>query len=122
MLLWCNGDKVTDMTDSKNENDLGSDPTFRENVRRQLQAKGAEGTPDPRDTYVPMVQMEPSEGRAARWFGSVVGAALFLFGAFWFLAILGYPFPWYTLFPVLGMFVGGFLIAAAIATGRPQKR
>jgi len=113
---------VTESTETTSQNDLGNDTTFRDNMRRQLRAKGAKGTPDPEDTYVPMVQMEPSEGRAARWFGSVIGAGLFLFGAFWFLAILGYPFPWTTVFPVIAMFVGGFFIAAAIATGRPRKR
>lgn len=107
---------VTDTTSPSTPNDLGHDANFRENVRRQLLAKGAEGTPDPMDTYVPMVQMEPSEGRALRWFGSVVGAGLFVFGAIWFLAIIGYAVPWYSVFPILAMFVGGFFITAAFAT------
>jgi hypothetical protein len=111
------------MTDSTNtQNDLGHDENFRENVRRQLLAKGAEGTADPIDTYVPMVQMPPAEGRALRWFGSVVGAGLFVFGAIWFLAILGYTVPWYAAFPILAMFVGGFFITAALATRRDLSK
>ncbi|HSV42364.1 MAG TPA: hypothetical protein VLH13_03015 [Methanomassiliicoccales archaeon] len=95
---------------------------FRENVRRQLLARGAEGTPDPQDTYVPMVQMDPGEGLAVRWFGSVIGSLLFLFGGFWFMAILGYSVPWYSVFPILAMFIGGFFVAAAFATRRSPKR
>lgn len=113
---------VTDMTEKSTENELGNDANFRDNVRRQLLAKGAEGTPDLKDTYVPMVEMDPSEGHALRWFGSVVGAGLFLIGAFWFLSIIGYDFPWYTIFPVLAMFVGAFFLAAAFATRGNHKR
>jgi hypothetical protein len=116
LLIWCNGDIVTDSTNTTKPNELGNDANFKENVRRQLLAKGAEGTTDPIDTYVPMVEMEPAEGRAARWFGSVIGAGLFVFGGAWFLAILGYSVPWYAVFPILAMFVGGFFIAAAFAT------
>ena len=107
---------MTESTNTSTANDPGQDPNFRENVRRQLFAKGAEGTTDPIDTYVPMVQMPPAEGRALRWFGSVIGSLLFLFGAAWFLAILGYVVPWYAVFPILAMFVGGFFITAAFAT------
>jgi len=110
------------MTETSTPNELGNDANFRENVRRQLMAKGAEGTPDPKDTYVPMVDLDPSEGRAVRWFGSVVGAGLFLVGLFWFLSILGFDFPWYTIFPVLAMFVGAFFLAAAYATRDNPKR
>lgn len=56
------------------------------------------------------------------WFGSVIGSALFIFGAFWFLAILGYSVPWYAVFPVLAMFVGGFFITAALATRKDLNR
>ena len=121
-MIWCNGDLVTN-TNEATDNDLGSDPNFRENVRRQFLAKGAEGTPDPKETYIPMVDLDPSEGRAVRWFGAVVGGLLFLFGGFWFMSILGYTVPWYTLFPVLLMFVGTYFLAAAYATGRiPHRR
>jgi hypothetical protein len=113
---------VTDTTNPPTSNDLGHDEKFRENVRRQLLATGAEGTPDPTDTYMPMVQMDPSEGRAVRWFGSVIGSLLFLFGAFWFLALIGFTVPWYAVFPILAMLVGGFFITAAIATGMGQKK
>jgi hypothetical protein len=116
LLIWCNGDCMVDSTNT--HNDLGHDENFKENVRRQLLAKGAEGTTDPIDTYVPMVQMAPAEGRALRWVGSVVGAGLFVFGGTWFLAILGYSVPWYAAFPILAMFVGGFFITAAYATRR----
>ena len=122
LILWCNGDMVTNTTDSSTPNDLGNDANFKENVRRQLLAKGAEGTTDPIDTYVPMVQMPPAEGRALRWFGSVVGSLLFLFGATWFLAILGYTVPWYAVFPILAMFVGGFFITAALATRKDLSK
>ncbi len=111
------------MIEKETPNDLDNVTSFRENVRRQLQEKGVEGTPDPRDAYVPMVDMDPAEGRAVRWFGSVIGAGLLLIGAFWFLGILGYTFPWYTIFPVLAMFVGAFFLAAAFATrGNHEKR
>jgi hypothetical protein len=113
---------MTDTTDSSTQTDPGQDPTFRENLRRQLQAKGADGTKDQMDSYVPMVQMDPAEGRALRWFGGVIGSALFLFGAFWFMAILGFPVPWYAIFPAILMFVGGFFVTAAIATRRVLKR
>ncbi|MGD0818105.1 MAG: hypothetical protein ABR986_06855 [Methanomassiliicoccales archaeon] len=113
---------MTNTTDSSTPNDLGNDANFKENVRRQLLAKGAEGTTDPIDTYVPMVQMPPAEGRALRWFGSVVGSLLFLFGATWFLAILGYTVPWYAVFPILAMFVGGFFITAALATRKDLSK
>lgn len=122
LVLWCNGDMMTDMTNSSTPIDPGQDPRFRENLRRQLQAKGANGTPDQTDSYVPMVQMDPAEGRALRWVGGVIGSALFLFGGFWFLGILGYPVPWYSIFPAILMFVGGFFITAAIATRRVLKR
>lgn len=123
LLHWCNGDLVKNMTDSTTPDEIASDTKFRENVRRQLLEKGAEGTTDPKDTYVPMVDMDPSEGRAVRWFGSVIGAGLLLIGAFWFLGILGYSFPWYTIFPVMAMFVGAFFLAAAYATrGNHEKR
>jgi hypothetical protein len=113
---------VTDTTNSSTPNDLGHDPNFRENVRRQLEAKGAEGMPNMTDTYIPMVNMEPSEGRALRWVGGVVGTGIFLFGAAWFLAILGYSVPWYTAFPLLAMFVGGFFVLAAVVTRRDLKK
>ena len=113
---------MTDTTNSSTPTDPGQDPTFRENLRRQLQAKGANGTPDQTDSYVPMVQMDPAEGRALRWVGGVIGSALFLFGGFWFLGILGYPVPWYAIFPAILMFVGGFFVTAAIATRRVMKR
>jgi hypothetical protein len=107
---------MTNTTNTSESNDIGHDENFKENVRRQLFAKGAEGTTDPIDAYVPMVQLPPAEGRAVRWFGSVIGSLLFLFGAIWFLAILGYTVPWYAIFPILAMFVGGFFITAAFAT------
>ena len=113
-MIWCNGDCMNDSTNI--QNDIGHDENFKENVRRQLLAKGAEGTTDLIDTYVPMVQLPPAEGRALRWFGSVIGAGLFVFGGTWFLAILGYAVPWYAVFPILAMFVGGFFITAAFAT------
>jgi apolipoprotein N-acyltransferase len=74
------------------------------------------------DTYVPMVEMDPSEGRAVRWFGAVVGAGLFVIGGVWFMAILGYTVPWYTAFPLLAMFVGGFFIVAAYATRKDLRK
>ena len=122
LVLWCNGDMMTDTTSSSTTTDPGQDPTFRENLRRQLQAKGVNGTPDQMDSYVPMVQMDPAEGRALRWFGGVIGSALFLFGASWFMAILGYPVPWYAIFPATLMFAGGFFVTAAMATRRVLKR
>ena len=113
---------MTNTNDPSTPTDPGQDPTFRENLRRQLQAKGANGTIDQTDSYVPMVEMDPAEGRALRWFGGVIGSALFLFGAFWFLAIIGYPVPWYAIFPAVLMFVGGFFVTAAIATRRALRR
>ncbi|OPY33140.1 MAG: hypothetical protein A4E32_00814 [Methanomassiliicoccales archaeon PtaU1.Bin124] len=67
---------------------------------------------------MPMVQLDPSEGRVVRWFGSVIGSLFFVFGGIWFLGILGYTVPWYAVFPILLMFIGGFFIAAAYATRR----
>ncbi|HEY3419105.1 MAG TPA: hypothetical protein VGK23_00955 [Methanomassiliicoccales archaeon] len=113
---------MTDSTNTSNPNDIGHDENFKENVRRQLLAKGAEGTTDPIDTYVPMVQLPPAEGRAVRWFGSVIGSLLFLFGAIWFLAIIGYAVPWYAVFPIMAMFVGGFFITAALATRKDLSK
>jgi len=112
---------VTDTTNSSTPTDPRQDPTFKENLRRQLQAKGAEGAPNPMDTYEPMVQMDPSEARALRWVGGVIGSGLFVFGAFWFLATLGYAIPWYSIFPVVAMFVGGFFVTAALATRKRLK-
>ena len=102
------------MTETTNADELEQNASFRENLRRQLLAKGAEGTPEPNDSYVPMVQLDPSEGRAVRWFGSVVGGLLFVFGAVWILAILGYTVPWYAVFPILAMFV------ASISSPQPS--
>jgi len=113
---------VTETNNSSTPKDPGQDPTFRENLRRQLQAKGANGTNDTADSYIPMVQMDPAEGRAARWFGAVIGSALFLFGGAWFLGILGYPIPWYAIFPAILMFVGGFFVTAVYATRRNLKK
>jgi hypothetical protein len=113
---------VTDTQDTSKPNDPGEDPTFRENLRRQLRAKGAEGTLDPMENYIPMVQLDPAECHAVRWFGGVIGSLLFLFGGIWFLGILGYTVPWYAIFPILLMFIGGFLVAAGIATRKVLKK
>jgi hypothetical protein len=38
------------------------------------------------------------------------------------MAILGYTVPWYSVFPLAAMFVGGFFITAGIATRGSHKK
>jgi hypothetical protein len=71
--------------------------------------------------YAPWIEMDPMAGGALRWIGGVVGAALLLLGGFWFLAILGYTVPWYTIFPVMAILAGGAFLIAAIVTRRSRK-
>jgi hypothetical protein len=111
---------VTNTSDTSPD-DIGKDTNFRENVRRQLAAKDSEnGTITAADG--PLIDLEPIAGAALRWMGGVVGSGLFLLGLFWMLAIIGFVLPWYAIFPLFAMFVGGWFLIGSYVTRKGRKR
>ncbi len=113
------------VTSNTGTNEPINDSRFKENLRSQLQEREARSP----EWYKIEAERQAAEEDAAlfeahmsipfvrtalKWIGGTIGTLLFTFGLLWFLSFFGLVLPWYVVFPLLIMIVGGaFIVAAA---------
>lgn len=124
-------DMVIMVTSNINTNEPEDDKRFKENLRSQLQEREArssvwykyeadreKGQRDAEELEAAM--SVPFARTALIWIGGLLGTFVFTIGLFWLLSFLGLVLPWFVVFPVLMMTIGGAFMVAAATRGKKR--
>lgn len=124
-------DMVIMVTSNINTNEPEDDKRFKENLRSQLQEREArssvwykyeadreKGQRDAEELEAAM--SVPFARTALIWIGGLLGTFVFTIGLFWLLSFLGLVLPWFVVFPVLMMIIGGAFMVAAATRGKKR--